>query len=95
VPKVHGAKLQDVSDDYLVELLPIVRKLAIAMGLDSYNVLQNNGKQAMQEVPHLHVHLIPKPSADVGLRGVSWNPIPQDAASIAALAAVIRSKLAE
>ena len=36
----HGAKLHDLPDEALVELLPIVKKIAIAVGADNYNVLQ-------------------------------------------------------
>ena len=32
-----------------------------------YNVLQNNGKAAHQEVPHCHFHLIPKRGDGLGL----------------------------
>jgi diadenosine tetraphosphate (Ap4A) HIT family hydrolase len=44
--------------------------VAAAMGIDSYNVLQNNGALAGQTVFHAHLHLIPKPSAEAGLRRV-------------------------
>lgn len=43
----------------------------LATGTADYNVLQNNGKLAHQEVPHVHFHIIPKPSASAGL-GVQW-----------------------
>ena len=36
-----------------------------------YNILQNNGKIAHQEVPHAHFHIIPKPNLISGL-GVQW-----------------------
>ncbi|KAF8601354.1 HIT-like protein [Ceratobasidium sp. AG-I] len=55
IPKYHGEKLHDIPDDYLVDLLPIVKKIAVATGATDYNILQH--------VPHLHFHIIPKPSA--------------------------------
>lgn len=36
----HGAKLHELPDEHLVELLPIVKKIAVAVGADNYNVLQ-------------------------------------------------------
>ena len=36
----HGAKLHDIPDADLVELLPIVKKIAVAVGTVDYNVLQ-------------------------------------------------------
>ncbi|KAF6754571.1 HIT-like domain-containing protein [Ephemerocybe angulata] len=69
VPKFHGEKLHDLPDEHLVDILPIAKKIAIAQGLADYNVLQNNGAIAHQVVPHVHFHVIPKPSAsnDEGL----------------------------
>lgn len=36
----HGAKLHDLPDEHLAELLPIVKRIAIAVGAENYNVLQ-------------------------------------------------------
>ena len=36
-------------------------------GNTDYNILNNNGTAAGQVVGHVHVHLIPKPSAEQGL----------------------------
>ncbi|CCF56418.1 hypothetical protein KAFR_0B01190 [Kazachstania africana CBS 2517] len=77
IPKYHGAKLHDIPDEYLMDILPVTKKLTKALGLDQldsskgYNVLQNNGKLAHQEVDHVHFHLIPKTSKDDGLI-VGW-----------------------
>lgn len=78
IPKWHGAKLTDIPDEYLQEVLPITKKLAKTLGLDAagqsgvgYNLLQNNGTIAHQEVPHVHFHLIPKRDEKSGLV-VGW-----------------------
>ncbi|KAG8947599.1 Adenosine 5'-monophosphoramidase [Tulasnella sp. 424] len=63
IPKVHAEKLRDVPDENLADILPIVKKIANAVGVPDYNVLQNNGKLAHQEVGHVHFHVIPKPEA--------------------------------
>ena len=49
----------------------VAKAVVAATGVSDYNVLQNNGKPAHQEVPHVHFHIIPKPSASKGL-GVQW-----------------------
>ena len=54
IPKYHGAKLTDIPDDHLEELLPIAKKLAKASGAEQYNILQNNGRLAHQQVDHVH-----------------------------------------
>ncbi|KAJ2915319.1 hypothetical protein MD484_g5105, partial [Candolleomyces efflorescens] len=62
IPKYHAEKLHELPDEYLNDILPIAKKIAIAQGAENYNVLQNNGRIAHQEVPHVHFHVIPKPS---------------------------------
>jgi histidine triad (HIT) family protein len=39
------------------------------LGADGVNIVQNNGRAAGQEVPHIHVHVIPRFSDD----GHHWN----------------------
>ena len=46
---------------------PVVKKLVKATGAENYNVLQNNGRIAHQQVDHVHFHVIPKPSPQKGL----------------------------
>ena len=48
IPKHHGEKLTDIPDAYLSEMLPIARRIAVANGVDNYNLLQNNGALAHQ-----------------------------------------------
>lgn len=50
-------------DEYLADTLPLAKKIAIALGAENYNLLQNNGAIAHQVVNHVHFHVIPKPSA--------------------------------
>ena len=50
---------------------PVAKKLVAATGAENYNILQNNGSLAHQVVPHVHFHMIPKPSQAEGL-GVGW-----------------------
>lgn len=78
IPKYHGAKLHNIPDEHLAEILPIAKRIAIALDLNidselgnGYNVLQNNGRIAHQEVDHVHFHLIPKYNAKEGLV-VGW-----------------------
>ncbi|KAK1638114.1 HIT-like domain-containing protein [Colletotrichum phormii] len=55
IPKHHGAKLSDIPDDQLSEVLPVVKKLVAATGATDYNILQNNGRIAHQVVDHVSV----------------------------------------
>ncbi|KAK4445047.1 HIT-like domain-containing protein [Podospora aff. communis PSN243] len=92
IPKFHGEKLTDIPDDHLTELLPIAKKLAIAVGAPEYNILQNNGRLAHQEVDHVHFHMIPKPSKEEGL-GISWPQQKTDMDKLKALFEEVKSKV--
>ncbi|PVV00237.1 hypothetical protein BB559_000003 [Furculomyces boomerangus] len=71
IPKYHAQKMHEIPDEYLADILPTAKKIANAIGCTDYNILQNNGKIAHQEVMHVHFHLIPK-TASEGL-GMSWH----------------------
>ncbi|EKM49836.1 uncharacterized protein PHACADRAFT_265551 [Phanerochaete carnosa HHB-10118-sp] len=81
IPKYHAEKMHETPDEYLSATLPVAKKIALAIGADDYNVLQNNGKLAHQEVNHVHFHVIPKPSEsdDEGLV-IGWptHKVPQE-----------------
>ncbi|OBT68960.1 hypothetical protein VE03_01263 [Pseudogymnoascus sp. 23342-1-I1] len=92
IPKFHGAKLTDIPDDQLSEILPVVKKLVTATGAENYNVLQNNGRIAHQEVDHVHFHLIPKPNELEGLT-VGWPQQKTDMDKLKALLAEVQAKM--
>jgi len=78
VPKRHSVGLWDVDEAALQATIRSVRRVALAlkqaMGLDSLNLLQANGKWAAQSVPHLHFHLIPRHEGDGA--GMDWELTP-------------------
>ncbi len=55
-------------DDLLGHMMKIARKLDISMrkkiGAEATNIIINNGPAAGQEVPHLHIHVIPRFAGD-------------------------------
>lgn len=40
VPKYHAAKLDQVPDQYLADILPLSKKIALSTGYPDYNLLQ-------------------------------------------------------
>lgn len=92
ISKQHAAKMHELSDESLADILPVVKKVAIASGAVDYNVLQNNGKLAHQEVMHVHFHMIPKPDAEQGL-GVKWPTKPADMDELKKLCEEIKGKM--
>ncbi|KAF4970382.1 hypothetical protein FSARC_2575 [Fusarium sarcochroum] len=92
IPKHHGAKLTDIPDDHLSEVLPVLKKIANATGATNYNILQNNGRLAHQEVDHVHFHIIPKPNETEGL-GIGWPTKQADMEALKAYCEEIKSKI--
>ncbi|KAF4974078.1 hypothetical protein FZEAL_8979 [Fusarium zealandicum] len=92
IPKFHGAKLADIPDEHLSEVLPTLKKLVKATGATNYNILQNNGTIAHQQVHHVHFHMIPKPNESEGL-GISWPTQSPDMDQLKALCEEIKSKI--
>lgn len=59
VPRVHVASLNELEDKNLMaELLSAVKETTKKIGLKSYKTLINTGKEAGQEVFHLHLHIL-------------------------------------
>jgi len=96
IPKEPAETLDALSDEAsaaIGRVLPrICRAVREATGTDAYNVLQNNGKAAHQEVLHVHFHVIPKAQDGTGL-AIGWKPLPFDHAEGAKLAKAIAARL--
>ena len=87
-------RLSDESAAAIGQVLPrLCRAVVAATGVKEYNVLENNGTGAHQAIPHVHFHIIPKPSPREGL-GIGWPLKGLDPKAGAALAGKIASKLA-
>lgn len=102
IPKYHGEKLHNLPDEYLSDILPVVKKLTKVLKLDEnntpegegYNVLQNNGRIAHQVVDHVHFHLIPKKDSESGLV-VGWPAQETNFDKLNALHKSLQSALSE
>ena len=66
IPKEHHAKIQDLPTEINQKLFETVHKMI--KKVDSLQgstlVAIHNGKESGQEVPHVHVHLIPRSGND-------------------------------
>ena len=59
VPKVHVESLNELNDkDLLGELLMSVKAVTENLKIKSYRIVINTGKEAGQEVFHLHLHIL-------------------------------------
>jgi histidine triad (HIT) family protein len=76
VPKGHDERLAEMDDAAVAATFTTARDVAAALedalAPPGYNVVQNNGAAAGQEVDHAHVHVIPRtPGDDVAF---GWQP---------------------
>ncbi len=66
IPKTHYEKIQDISKEDNYDLFETVRKTISKVDkiTDATLLAVHNGKQSGQEIPHVHVHLIPRSPED-------------------------------
>ena len=66
IPKNHCSKIQDMSKDENLDLFDLVHDVLSRIDgiTGSTLVAIHNGKEAGQEIPHVHVHLVPRESSD-------------------------------
>lgn len=93
IPKRPAERLEDLPPEDVAELArqlgSIAKRVCAATGAADYNILQNNGRHAGQEVPYVHFHIIPRQPGD-GL-GYRWNAKPAQQAELAELAGRINT----
>jgi histidine triad (HIT) family protein len=68
IPKNHHEKIQDMSSEENSDLFATVHKIISKVDklTGSTLIAVHNGKEAGQEVPHVHVHLVPRSADDSG-----------------------------
>lgn len=71
ISKESKAKVEDLSLSTLENMISVARSLSKKMcdklGASATNIMINNGKDAGQEVPHVHIHIIPRKENDGAL----------------------------
>ena len=64
IPKTPYEKIIDMPKNEVAQLFSLVPEIANAIlkatGAVAFSIAQNNGKEAKQIVPHVHVHIIPR-----------------------------------
>ena len=64
IPKAHYKNIFDAPQELNAYIHGVIKQVAIAvrkaMKADGISIIQQNGKAANQDIPHLHVHVIPR-----------------------------------
>ncbi|KAF9256616.1 HIT-like protein, partial [Marasmius fiardii PR-910] len=108
IPKYHAETIADLPDEYLADIGPTVKKIALATGAQAYNIVQvglrlsrihsrrDTFRLHTQHVPHVHFHVIPKPNETEGLvltLGQNWPQKKVDTEVLAATCAKMTQRL--
>ena len=68
IPKSHYSKVQDMDKMTLYAVFDLLYKITAAVenaaGANASTIAIHNGKEAGQEIPHVHVHIIPRTLGD-------------------------------
>ena len=77
IPRWHVQSLMELDDDEICEMVlfsrNVVRLLQKVFGATGFNWTIQEGEEAGQTVPHLHLHLIPRMPGDLPRPG-DWYP---------------------
>jgi histidine triad (HIT) family protein len=64
LPKTPYEKITEMPKNEVAELFTLIPEIANAIlkatGAVAFSIAQNNGKEAKQIIPHVHVHIIPR-----------------------------------
>ena len=96
-PKKHFSKFADMNSEDVTSLFEAARKITAAVEkaslADGSNIGINNGEAAGQEIPHVHVHVIPRRKGDggTGIKSIVWTE--PDITNLEAVANKIRRAL--
>ena len=95
--KKHFSRFTDMDAESVDSLFEAARKITAAVekafSADGSNIGINNGKVAGQEIPHVHVHIIPRRKGDGGrgIKSIVWTE--PDTANLEEIAEKIRREL--
>jgi histidine triad (HIT) family protein len=68
IPKSHYEKVQEMNREYSSAVFDLLWQVSSAVekavGVNASTIAIHNGREAGQEVPHVHVHVIPRNTDD-------------------------------
>lgn len=68
IPKKHYSRVQDMSQQDSSAVFELLRRVCAAVESgsqsDASTIAVHNGKRAGQEIPHVHIHIVPRKPGD-------------------------------
>ncbi|MBL4571430.1 MAG: HIT family protein, partial [Alcanivorax sp.] len=77
IPKVHAPLLEQLDGSLTNHLMDLARRTIMAqkragLAVKAHNIVVNDGREANQHVPHVHVHVIPRRGGDTLVTAFTW-----------------------
>ncbi len=96
VPREHAVLMQDVNETAAMRAFWVARRMAAiarhTLGASGVNLIVMDGEAAFQDVPHFHVHVIPRyPGDGFSLTFPKSYETPPGRAELETIAAAIRA----
>lgn len=96
VPREHAVLMTDINEAAAARTFKVARKLAAVarytLGASGINIIVMDGEDAYQDVPHFHIHVIPRYRGDgFGLTFPQSYEHPPARAQLDAIAAALRA----
>jgi len=96
VPREHAVLMSEVNETVAMRTFRVARKLSAVvrgtLGATGVNLFVADGETAFQDVPHFHVHVIPRyPNDGFGLTFPERYAQPPSRAALETIAAAVRA----
>lgn len=96
VPREHAVLMTDINETAAMRTFRVARRLAVVarhtLGASGINIIVMDGEDAYQDVPHFHVHVIPRyPRDGFGLTFPDTYEKAPARAQLDAIAAALRA----
>ena len=77
IPREHAPLLEGLDAAVTHHLMDLARRTIVAqkragLAVKAHNVVVNDGREANQHVPHVHVHVIPRRGGDTLVTALTW-----------------------
>ena len=99
IPKTHVARVEDLEREDAKALFKALQGLVggiqSAMGAPASTIGINNGRESGQEIPHVHIHVIPRSTGDRGgiIQGIASSSVSSDPEEMSRIAERIRASI--
>ena len=99
IPKVHVTRVEDLEREDAEALFKalhgLVGGIQRAMGAPASTIGINNGRESGQEIPHVHIHVIPRSTEDRGsiIQGIANSSVSSDPEEMSRIAERIRASI--